>query len=420
MTARGADVHKKVVPADFAAFEDELVSIRRQIHSHPETGFDLPRTTALVAAKLRDWGIDVHEGIGRSGIVGTVAGLHPQEREIGLRADMDALHINETTGLAYASKIPGKMHACGHDGHTTMLLGAARFLAENRDFAGKVHFIFQPAEEGAGGAKAMIEDGLFDRFPCEAVYGMHNLPGLDVGRFEIRAGAFAASPSEFRVTFRGSGGHGGLSPHLASDVTIAQAHFVLALQNVIGRDIPAASPAVISVGSISGGSEASPNVMPSTLVLTGTIRTFDHQTQGTIVRRISDLAAAHATAQRCSAEVSVQSYTPVLMNAPRPTEVAVAAARAIVGHDRVDTNCPLIFGSDDFAEMSSLRPGAFLNIGNGRKLDGSFDALHTPLYDFNDQILPIGCAYWANIVLQELRPGSDLQAPGSQGDPSRF
>ncbi|MES2710977.1 MAG: amidohydrolase, partial [Pseudomonadota bacterium] len=257
-----------------AAWQPELATIRQDIHAHPELGMEEVRTSGLVAEHLRNWGIETTTGVGKLGVVGTIRGTRPGQRVIGLRADMDALPIPEATGVPYASQNPGLMHACGHDGHTTMLLGAARWLAENRDFAGTVHLIFQPAEEGRGGAKAMLDDGLFDRFPCDAVYGLHNKPTIPAGQFSTRPGPALAAADRFTVTFHGTGGHGGSAPHLASDITIVQAHFVLALQTIIGRNVPAVDSAVISVGAIQGGSLQGANVMPADLTVTGTSRSY--------------------------------------------------------------------------------------------------------------------------------------------------
>ena len=388
--------------SEIEPFREELVAIRRDIHAHPETGFEEVRTAALVAEKLRSWGLQVTEKVGRTGVVATLQGRRAGNRAVALRADMDALNIDEKTGLSYGSQTAGKMHACGHDGHTTMLLGAARALAAKPDFAGAVHFVFQPAEEGQGGAARMIEDGLFERFPCDAVYGMHNGAGLPAGRFRLRPGPMMAAVDFFSVTFTGTGGHGGSTPHLATDVTIAQAHFCLALQNVIGRNIPSVEMAVVSIGSIQGGSPASPNVMPATIEITGTVRTFSDASQATIERRLTELAHAHAAAQGCSAKVDYGHYTRVLVNDAEHVEIAARAAAHLVGEDAVDANAPPITGGEDFADMLREKPGAFIFVGNGVAQDGSFHAVHTPHYDFNDDIIPLGVAYWVSLVRQEL------------------
>ena len=388
--------------AEVDALTPALTAIRRDIHAHPEMGLEETRTAALVAKELREAGLEVAEGVGGTGVVATLRGGRPGNRAIGLRADMDALAILEQTGVPYASTIPGTMHACGHDGHTTMLLGAAKALAAKPDFGGTVQFIFQPAEEGRGGAAKMIADGLFDRFPCDAVYGMHNGPGLPVGQFKLRSGPMMAAVDFFTVTFSGTGGHGGSTPHLATDVTIAQAHFCLALQNVIGRNVPAVEPAVVSIGSIMGGDPLSPNVMPAKIVITGTVRTFSEKVRDLIQRRMRELAASHAVAQGCTAEVEYGGYTRVLVNDPDHAERAGKAAARIVGEEAVDGGAPPITGGEDFADMLKEKPGAFIFIGNGVKEDGSFHSVHTPHYDFNDAIIPLGVGYWVSLVRQEL------------------
>jgi hippurate hydrolase len=387
---------------ELAPYHDELIRIRRDIHAHPETSFEETRTAAIVAEKLRGWGLDVTEGVGRTGVVGTLKGRRPGNRAVGLRADMDALNIVEQTGLPHASTIPGKMHACGHDGHTTMLLGAARYLAETPDFAGQVHFIFQPAEEAGGGAARMVEDGLFDRFPCDAVYGMHNGPGMPAGRFRLRPGPMMAAVDFFTVTFRGTGGHGGSTPHLATDTTIAQAHFVLALQNVIGRNVPALEPAVVSIGSIQGGSPSSPNVIPAEVTIRGTVRTFSETIRDTLERRMRELANAHAAAQGCTAEVIYDRLCQALVNHPDQTAIATRAAVSLVGQGSVEGNAQPITGGEDFSDMLRVKPGAFIFIGNGVAADGSHHPVHTPRYDFNDDIIPLGAAYWVSLVREEL------------------
>ena len=388
--------------AGLSAYESDLTAIRRDIHAHPELGLEEVRTAGLVAERLRGWGLAVTEGVGVTGVVGTLKGRRPGQGAIALRADMDALAIHEETGVAHASQNPGRMHACGHDGHTTMLLGAARYLAEHPDFAGEVHFVFQPAEEGRGGAVRMMEDGLFARFPCDAVYGMHNHPGLAVGRFALRPGPAMAATDFWTVTFRGTGGHGGSTPHLATDTTIVAAHFVLALQNVVGRNVPAIEPAVVSVGSIQGGSPLSPNVMPAELVITGTTRTFSDETQALMQRRLTELAHAHAGAQGCTAEIDYNRLTTVLVNDPEHTVLAARAAAALVGEEAVNGAYRPITGGEDFADMLRVKPGAFIFIGNGVAADGSFHSVHTPHYDFNDDILTLGSAYWVSLVQQEL------------------
>ncbi len=384
----------------------ELQAIRRDIHAHPEMGLEEVRTAALVAAKLREWGVEVTEGVGGTGVVGTIHGNRPGQRSIGLRADMDALAIAEATGAPHASTTPGVMHACGHDGHTTMLLGAAQQLAASRDFSGTVQLIFQPAEEGRGGAKKMLADGLFDRFAVDAVYGMHNLPGLPVGQFGIRTGPYLAGTSGWVARFHGNGGHGGAAPHLAADLSVVQAHYVLGLQTIIGRNVPPTDPAVISVGHIAAGSAQAVNVMPSELTMSGTARCFSRQTQEIIDRRMAELAHGLAALHGATATFENRWGTTPLVNHPEQTRLAAAAARAVVGDEAVNTDHGLITGGEDFAAMLEAKPGAFIMLGAGAGPDGVVHGLHTPKYDFDDAIIPIGVAWWMRVVERELNlPG---------------
>jgi hippurate hydrolase len=380
----------------------ELTAIRRDIHAHPEMGLEEVRTAALVASKLREWGIDVTEGIGGTGVVGTIRGRSSGQRAIGLRADMDALAIHEQTGLPHASTHQGTMHACGHDGHTTMLLAAAQHLAAHRDFSGTVQLIFQPAEEGRGGASAMIKDGLFERFPVDAVYGMHNMPGVEVGKFSIKSGPFMAGTSRWTATFKGNGGHGGASPHLAADLSVVAAHYVLGLQTIVGRNVPPLETAVISVGFIGGGSPQSVNVMPAELIVSGTARCFSPATQAIIDARMAELAHAMASMHGAEAEFSISWGTTPLINHEDQTKVAADAARFLVGEAAVDDKAVAVTGGEDFCFMLQAKPGAFIFIGNGVGPDGKAPGLHTPKFDFNDDIIPLGGAYWVRLVQQEL------------------
>ena len=291
-------------------YEPELIAIRHDIHRHPEVGFEEVRTAKLVADRLRGWGVEVTEGVAKTGVVGTLKGNRPGQRAIGLRADLDALHIREVPGREYSSQTPGKMHACGHDGHTAMLLGAARYLSEHRDFGGVVHFIFQPAEEGLGGGQLMVDEGLFDRFPVEAVYGMHNAPGLPAGAFATRPGPFLAASDSWTITLRGTGGHGGAGAHLATDPTMPLAHLILGLQTIIGRNVPAIDTAVVSVGHVAGGDPGSPNVIPSEIVLCGTARSYKPAIRDLLEKRLRELAETFATAYGCTAEVDYERRYP--------------------------------------------------------------------------------------------------------------
>jgi len=389
--------------AELKVYEPELIEIRQDIHRHPEVGFKETRTAALVAERLRAWGLDVTEGIARTGVVATLKGRLPGQRAIGLRADLDALHIQEVADRAHGSTVPGKMHACGHDGHTAMLLGAARYLVEHPDeFGGTVTFIFQPAEEGLGGGREMIEDGLFDRFPVDAVYGMHNMPGIPAGEFRTRTGPFLAASDTWSVVFSGTGGHGGAGAHLATDATLPLAHFIMALQTIVSRNVAAADTAVVSVGSIAGGDAGSPNIIPSRVTVTGTARSYKPKVRDLMEKRLREIAHAQAVAFGCSAEVIYERRYPPLITHAEPTLLSVAAASALVGAENVDTDCPPFTGSEDFSFMLQSRPGGFIMIGNGTAPDGSIHHVHTPGYDFNDEILTLGVAYWVQLVRTEL------------------
>jgi amidohydrolase len=387
-------------------YEPELIAIRRDIHRHPEIGFEEVRTSKIVADRLREWGVEVTEGIAKTGVVGTLKGRRPGQRAIGLRADLDALNIREIEGRSYGSTISGKMHACGHDGHTAMLLGAARYLAENPDFGGAVHFIFQPAEEGLGGGRKMVEEGLFERFPVDAVYGMHNAPGLEVGKFATRVGPFLAASDSWTVRFRGTGGHGGGGAHLATDPTIPQAHFTLALQTIIGRNVRAIDTAVISVGHIAAGDFGAPNIIPSEVVVRGTARSYRPEVRDLLERRLSELAHSLAAAYHCTADVDYERRYPPLVTHAEQTAISLQAAQALVGAENVNGEAPQLTGSEDFSFMLEARPGGFVMIGNGVEPDGSFHNVHTPDYDFNEKILTLGAGYWVSLVHQELAGAS--------------
>ena len=391
--------------AALKAYEPELIEIRHDIHRHPEVGFEETRTAALVVDRLRRWGLDVTEGIARTGVVATLKGRLPGQRAIGLRADLDALNIQEAPGREYGSTAPGKMHACGHDGHTAMLLGAARYLVEHpEEFGGTVTFIFQPAEEGLGGGREMIKEGLFERFPVDAVYGMHNMPGIPIGEFRTRTGPFLAASDTWRVTFRGTGGHGGAGAHLATDATLPLAHFILAIQTIVSRSVAAIETAVVSVGAIAGGDAGSPNIIPSQVMVSGTARSYNPKTRDVMERRLTELAHSQAAAFGCTAEVDYQRRYPPLITHAGPTAVSVGAAAALVGADNVRANSAPFTGSEDFSFMLEARPGGFIMIGNGTAEDGTFHNVHTPGYDFNDAILTLGAAYWVQLVRRELGP----------------
>ena len=336
-----------------------------------------------------------------TGVVGTLKGRRPGQKTIGLRADMDALHLQEKNDFAHASVHENKMHACGHDGHTTMLLGAAQHLAQEPDFAGTVHFIFQPAEEGLGGARVMIEEGLFDKFNCDAVYGMHNMPGVPVGEFAIRTGAMLASSDTWEVTFKGTGGHGAM-PDRGTDPTFVAAQFIVAVQGIVGRNVVSTQAAVLSVGHIHAGTPGSPNVIPSEVLIKGTARSFSADVRALLERRLAEVADGIARAGGCEAISKYHRRYPALVNAAEQTSIAVEAAALTVGRDKVNAKAAPLAGAEDFAFMLEKKPGAYIMIGNGGTGEGGCQNVHSPLYDFNDQILTTGAAYWVNLVKLEL------------------
>ncbi len=392
----------RYTPDQLAADLADLTAIRRDIHRHPETAFEEERTSQIVADKLTSWGIEVHRGLAKTGVVGTLKGNRPGQKTIGLRADMDALHLQEKNDFAHASVHANKMHACGHDGHTTMLLGAARHLAAAPDFAGTVHFIFQPAEEGLGGARVMIEEGLFEKFPCDTVYGMHNMPGFPVGQFAIRTGPMLAASDSWEVTFKGTGGHGAM-PERGTDPTFVAAQFIVAVQAIVGRNVASNQSAVLSVGHIAAGTHGSPNVIPSEVLIRGTARSFAPAVRSLLERRLAEVAAGIAQAGGCEAVSKYFRRYPPLVNAAEQTAIAVQAAAMTVGAENVESNVTPISGAEDFAFMLEKKPGAYIMIGNGGdEQPRGCHHVHTPLYDFNDKILTMGAAYWLNLVQLEL------------------
>jgi hippurate hydrolase len=383
-----------------------LIALRRDIHAHPELAFSEHRTAALVAQALRDIGLAVHEGIGGTGVVGVLTQGNGSRR-IGLRADMDALPIVEQGERAYASTIRGVHHGCGHDGHTAILLGAARHLARTRRFDGTVHFIFQPAEEGRGGARAMVQDGLFERFPCDAVYALHNWPELPLGSAATKAGAIMAAADRFDIVVRGRGGHAA-QPHRSADTVLAASELVCQLHTIVSRRVPPTHNAVLSVTRIAGGQ--SHNVLPAAVELTGTVRTFDEGVQDTIEAAIRGIAAGVAQASGTSIEVEYVRYYPATINSEREAHVALDAAQA-VGLQASRDPMPA-FTSEDFAFMLREKPGAYLWLGQRRMNVPRDAALHDPMYDFNDDALPHGIAWFCEVAERELRPG-DGAAPFS-------
>ena len=381
----------------FADWLPEITEWRRDIHAHPELMFDTHRTAALVAGKLREFGCDeVHEGIGRTGVVGVIRGRSDSSgRVIGLRADMDALPIEEATGLDYASGSPGKMHACGHDGHTAMLLGAARYLAETRAFDGTVVVIFQPAEEGGGGAKVMVDEGVLDRFGVQEVYGMHNWPGQPLGSFAIRPGPFFASTDQFRITVAGRGGHAA-KPHDTVDSALVAAQITVALQSVVARNLDPVEQLVLSVTGIRTETDTH-NVIPERTFLQGTVRSLKPEVRDLAEERLRALVAGVAASFGAVAEIAYQRGYPVMVNHARETGFAAEVARDVAGDC---AEAPYVLGGEDFAYMLEARPGAYILVGNG---DGAM--VHHPEYDFNDEAIPAGCSWWVGMVEARLAAG---------------
>jgi amidohydrolase len=378
------------------ANHDEMTGWRRDIHAHPELGFEENRTSDLVAEKLGEFGIEVTRNVGKTGLVGRLrVGNSP--RAIGLRADMDCLPVIEANGFAHRSQHAGRMHACGHDGHTTMLLGAAKYLAATRNFNGTVHFIFQPAEEGLGGADAMLKDGLFDRFPCDAIFGMHNRPGLSVGKFQIRPGPMMAGGGYFDITVTGVGAHGA-RPEAGIDPVIIGAHIATALQTIVSRNVRPADTAVVSVTQIHGGDAY--NVIPEKAVLRGTVRYFSEAAGKLIETNMQRIAEGVAGALGAKAELNYRAIFPPLVNDADETQFIADCAADVVGADNVNRNAPITMASEDFAIMLQSVPGAYIQIGNGDG-EGACE-VHNPSYDFNDGALPFGASLFARLVEKRL------------------
>lgn len=376
---------------DVAPLEEELTALRRHLHQHPELSNVEQQTAALVADKLRQWGYQVTTGIGGYGVVGTLQ-VGDGGKRLALRADMDALPIEESGDHAYRSRQPGVMHACGHDGHTAMLLGAARYLAQSRSFSGTLHLVFQPAEEvgSNSGAQRMIADGLFERFPCDAIFGMHNHPGYSAGTMMFRSGPFMAACDTITITLHGKGGHAA-RPHLAVDPLVAASSLVMALQTVVARNIDPTEAAVVTIGSLHAGHAA--NVIPQSATMELSVRSFNPQVREQLKQRISQLAQQHAAGYGARAEVDILPGYPVLINHPQETEFARQVATELLGEQQVVAPFPAIAGSEDFAYYLQQRPGCFMRLGNG---DSAM--LHNAAYDFNDANLTVGAAYWARLT----------------------
>ncbi len=369
----------------------EFIRLRREIHAEPELAFEEHRTAALVAAKLQDWGYEVSRGLGGTGVVGTLRRGTGMKR-LGLRADMDALPIQEATGHAWASRKPGLMHACGHDGHTAMLLAAARRLAEQGRFSGTLHLIFQPAEEGGAGALRMIEQGLFEKHPCDAVFAMHNMPGVKQGQLVFRDGPTMASSDYVTITLSGFGGHGAM-PHKATDTVVAAASIVMALQTIVSRNVDPQQMAVVTVGAIHAGKAN--NVIPAQATLELSVRALDREVRALLERRIRALVSAQAESYGVAADIAWRSGYPVLVNTPAETDFARAVGRELRGDAGIVEHGPALSGSEDFAFMLERLPGSYLFIGNGDEGDSQGACMvHNPGYDFNDDNIAIGAAYW--------------------------
>lgn len=370
---------------------DAFIDLRRDIHRHPELAFDEHRTSALVAEKLQGWGYAVERGLGGTGLVGQLVRGDGQRR-LGLRADMDALPIHEATGLPHASCHAGVMHACGHDGHTAMLLAAAQHLAGHGRFSGTLNLIFQPAEEGGGGALRMMDDGLFEKYPCDAVFAMHNMPGIAQGRLVLREGAAMASSDYATVTLTGVGGHGAM-PHRAADPVVAAASIVMALQTIVSRNIDPLQMAVVTVGALHAGKAN--NVIPQSATLELSVRALDREVRSKLEQRIKALITAQAESFEVQAQIAWRPGYAVLVNTPEETAFAREVALALVGAERVTLQGPAVSGSEDFAFMLERVPGSYLFIGNGDGDSAGACMVHNPGYDFNDANLPVGAAYWA-------------------------
>ena len=374
-------------------YQDEMTAIRRDFHIHPELGLEEHRTADIVAKKLESWGIEVHRGVGVTGVVGVIRKGSGGKR-IGLRADMDCLPMDEMTNLPYRSKTPGKMHACGHDGHTTMLLAAAKYLAQEAEFNGTVNLIFQPGEEGMGGALAMLNDGLFERFPCDTIYALHNRPGLDIGKFCISPGPSSAGGAFFDIKITGVGAHGA-RPEVSVDPVLIASHIVTALQSVVARNVPPSETAVLSVTRIVSGEAY--NVIPETASIAGTARAFNADVMAKIEANMKRIAKGVAEGFGATAEVDFRVIFAPLINDAEPTQHIADAAASLVGEAKVDRNKPPSMGSEDFSFMMEKVPGAYIQVGNGDSAQ-----LHNPAYDFNDACTPYGAAVLATVAVQNL------------------
>jgi hippurate hydrolase len=381
-------------------FHADLKDVRHDLHAHPELAFEESRTSSIVAEMLSGWGIEVHRGLAKTGVVGVIQGKKANsKRAVGLRADMDCLPMHETGSLSYRSTHAGRMHACGHDGHTTMLLGAARYLAETRNFDGTAYLIFQPAEEGGGGGRVMVEEGLFDKFPANEVYALHNWPGLPPGKMAVGPGPMMAATDEIQIVVRGKGGHAAM-PHLTVDPVVACAHIITALQTVASRNVSPVDAVVVSVCSMETSQVGAFNVIPDFVRLIGTVRSFLPETRDLAEKRVREIAGTIAAAFGASAEVEYHRGYPPTINTPRESQFAAKVGERIFGKGNVITNPAPTMGGEDFSYMLLERPGAYVFLGQGGGPGNCF--LHNPGYDFNDDVIPLGAGYLAALVEESL------------------
>jgi amidohydrolase len=394
------DVDRRNPATAIGLWQEELETFRRDLHAHPELGFQETRTAELVARKLTTFGIEVHRGLARTGIVGVIRGRQQSSgRAIGLRADLDCLPIAETGALPWRSKHAGRMHACGHDGHTTMLLACARHLSETRDFNGTAYVIFQPAEEAGGGGRVMVEEGLFERFPVDEIYALHNWPALPAGKLAVRAGPVMAATDEFQITVHGRGGHAAM-PHLTIDPVLASAHVISALQSIASRGVSPVDSVVVSVCSMQTSQLSASNIIPDNVRLIGTLRSFRPETRAFALKRVEEIARSIAGGFGASVEFVLNPGYPATINSREQAEFAARVAAGIFGEDNVVTDADPTMGGEDFSYMLQERPGAYAWIGQGGGPSGCF--LHNPGYDFNDAILPLGAGFLAALIEEGL------------------
>jgi len=404
---QGTGHHSTVMPTSVEAireYHSELKRIRHDLHAHPELGFEEHRTSDIVADKLSSWGVEVHRGLAKTGVVGVIRGSRTTSgRGVGLRADMDCLPMHETGQVEYRSRHDGRMHACGHDGHTTMLLGAARYLAQTRNFDGTAYLIFQPAEESGGGGQVMVKDGLFERFPADEVYALHNWPSLPPGKIAVRAGPMMAATDEIEIMLRGKGGHGAM-PHLVVDPVVAAAHVITALQTIASRNVNPVDAVVVSICSMQTSQLGAFNVIPDSVKLVGTVRTFKPETRDLAQARVKEIVASVAQALGANAEIQYRRGYPATVNSGREAEFAARVGEKIFGRENVLRDPEPTMGGEDFSYMLLARPGAYVWLGQGGGPTGCF--LHNSSYDFNDDVIPLGAGYLAALVEESLPIGT--------------